>query len=315
MAVRFNDQGWVENSRVLLALIPPVVRLTYDTVNKLMQLSDEEVQPYYRQPAKELKIIMDAANRRREYSQRRFSDGKVVSRITRNRDGELEAISFQRSPSHLMVDELLAVYTEASRYLCSTKSVTLPLAAGSVRGKQDAPRFATGPLRRYVDVLAQGQISAVLKGLKPLGKKQIAEKMTLVNWQKSTSQRLRNSSKNKALLEAFASFCAAQTRRAGTEYATVRATTNGTGTEVFLPDAGLSSYISVDKAPRSGLYLDPDETYMVDVGNVDPLKGTIKLRFHDPKEEKKAIENAAAGAAASEEGYGDFGNGAVFDEE
>jgi len=294
VAVRFNDQGWVENSRVVLTLTPPVIRLTYDTVNELLSSSEGEIQPYYRQAAKELKTIMNAANRRRAYTQRKFSDGKVVSRVTRNKEGELEAISFQRTPAHLMVDELLAVYTEAARYLCGTKGVVLPLAAGTVRGKQDAPRFATGPLRRYVDILAQGQISAVLKGLKPLGKKQIAEKMTLVNWQKSTSQRLRNASKNKALLEAFASFCAAQTRRDGTEYATVRAVTTGTGTEVFLPDAGLSSYVSVERAPRSGLYLNPDETFMVNVLSVDPLRGTIKLRFQDPMVEQRVLESANA---------------------
>jgi exoribonuclease R len=61
-----------------------------------------------------------------------------------------------------MVDEFLALYSEACRRFCDGHRVAVPLAAGSANARFDALRFGTGPLRRYADVLAQRQVSHTL---------------------------------------------------------------------------------------------------------------------------------------------------------
>jgi hypothetical protein len=198
--------------------------------------------------------------------------------------GDLKAVMFNWTPAHLMVDELLATYSEAARQFCQRNGATLPLVSGTVRGKADPARFATAPLRRYVDMLAQQQITHVLAGEEPLSKEEIVERMTWINWQRSTSQRIRDTSRNRVLLEAFANLCASKARLAGV--AIVKAVAVGMGTEVRLPDAGVYSHVKMppEWKPKSRMFDLPEGLeFDVEVIRVDPLKGTVELVFKDPE--------------------------------
>lgn len=289
-AVTLGPDGSVLNARLLLSLVPPITRIRYDEANELLSASSlEDLPTYRRQAAQDLNVLLRASQARRALTKRSFSEGKRVSRVRRNTEGELEAIGFQRTPAHLMVDEFLALYSEAGRRFLKAHAVTLPLAPGSVSGGLDAARFGTGPLRRYTDVLAQQQMVSVLKGRPPLSKSEVIRRMTQVNWQSKASQKLRSASRGKVLLESFATYCAAKAKAAGQAYAVVRATATGTGTEVMLPDAGLRSYVRLpggwkkkgkDGAGSRRLFdLEAGMEFEVHVLRVDPARGSIELEF------------------------------------
>lgn len=299
-AVTLGKDGRVVNVRFLLSLIPPVTRVRYDEANDLLASSPEQVPAYRRKAAADLAVLLEASTTRRGMTKRNFSDSKRVSRVKRNTNGELEAISFQRTPAHLMVDEFLALYSEAGRRFLKAHSVTLPLAPGSVSGGLDAARFGTGPLRRYTDVLVQHQVVAILKGQAPFSKNEVIQRMTQVNWQSKASQKLRSVSRNKVLLESFATYCASKAKAAGEAYAVVTATATGTGTEVILPDVGLRSYVRLpgdwkkggkeggeggrEGRPRRLFDLMAGKAFEVHVLRVDPAKGVIDLEFAHEKD-------------------------------
>ena len=300
-AVTLGKDGGVVNIRFLLSLIPPITRIRYDEANDLLAAASPEQVPAYRRKATaDLAVLLEASTARRGMTKRRFSDGKRVSRVKRNNDGELEAISFQRTPAHLMVDEFLALYSEAGRRFLKAHSVTLPLAPGSVSGGLDAARFGTGPLRRYTDVLVQHQVVSVLKGQAPLSKNEVIQRMTQVNWQSKASQKLRSVSRSKVLLETFSTYCASKAKAAGKAYAVVTATATGTGTEVMLPDVGLRSYVRLpgdwkkggkdggeggrEGGPRRLFDLMAGKAFEVHVLRVDPARGIIDLEFAHEKD-------------------------------
>jgi hypothetical protein len=301
-AVTLGKDGGVVNVRFLLSLIPPITRIRYDEANDLLAAASPEQVPAYRRKATaDLAVLLEVSTARRGMTKRSFSDGKRVSRVKRNNDGELEAISFQRTPAHLMVDEFLALYSEAGRRFLKAHSVTLPLAPGSVSGGLDAARFGTGPLRRYTDVLVQHQVVSVLKGQAPLSKNEVIQRMMQVNWQSKASQKLRSVSRSKVLLETFATYCASKAKAAGKAYAVVTATATGTGTEVMLPDVGLRSYVRLpgdwkkggkegggeggrEGGPRRLFDLMAGKEFEVHVLRVDPARGLIDLEFAHEKD-------------------------------
>merc|ERR1712146_245092 len=112
-------------------------------------------------------------------------------------------------------------------------------------GKKRIGRFATGPLRRYADILAQKQIYSILKDIKPMTKKEVSASMSWIKYRRSHSTKLRDGVKSRSLLEAFTTTCANQIRLnlSGEKFAIISAVATGVGTEVFIPDAGLNAYI------------------------------------------------------------------------
>jgi exoribonuclease R len=297
-----NSSGQVINARLLLTLVPPITRIRYDEANELLAQAPEAAPRHRTQAAQDLHAIRAIAETRRGLTQRDFSEGRRVARVKRNAaTGQLEAVRFERTAAHLMVDELLALYSEAGRRFLKAHSATLPLAPGSVSGGMDAARFGTGPLRRYTDVLAQRQMSAVLKGQPPLPKAEIIRRMTQVNFQAKASRQLRAQSRTTVLFESFASFCAAQARAAHAPHATVKATATGTGTEVVLPEVGLRTHVRLPadwkKAQREGQQrrqklfdLEAGREFDVNVLRVDPKKGVIDLEFADPARDAVGVE-------------------------
>ncbi len=290
------------NARLLLTLVPPITRIRYDEANELLSSPPEAAPRHRKQAALDLHAIRAIAELRRGLTQRDFSEGRRVARVKRNAaTGQLEAVRFERTAAHLMVDELLALYSEAGRRFLKTHAATLPLAPGSVSGGMDAARFGTGPLRRYTDVLAQRQMTCVLKGQQPLSKAEIVKRMTQVNFQAKASRQLRAQSRTTVLLESFASFCAAQARAANAPYATVRATATGTGTEVLLPDVGLRSHVrlpadwkktaAAKREKKQKLFdLEAGREFDVKVLKVDPKKNVIDLEFSDPAKDCVGVE-------------------------
>lgn len=300
-----NSTGQVANARLLLTLIPPITRIRYDEANDLLALPDPAQAPPHRtKAATDLHQIQRLAEARRGLTQRDFSEGRRVARVKRNAaTGQLEAVRFERTAAHLMVDELLALYSEAGRRFLKAHAATLPLSPGSVSGGMDAARFATGPLRRYTDVLAQRQVAAVLRGQAPLSKREVVALMTQVNFQAKASRQLRAQSRTTVLLESFASFCAAQARAAQGPHAVVKATATGTGTEVVLPDVGLRSHVRLPadwrkkdgggagKQSKQKLFdLEAGREFDVKVLRVDPKKGVIDLEFADPERDAVGVE-------------------------
>lgn len=281
--------------------MPPITRIRYDEANDLLSQPPEQAPPHRKQAALDLDAIRTVAETRRNLTQRGFSEGRRVARVKRNAaTGQLEAVRFERTAAHLMVDELLALYSEAGRRFLKAHGATLPLAPGSVSGGMDAARFGTGPLRRYTDVLAQRQMAAVLRGKPPLPKAEIVRRMTQVNFQSKASRQLRAQSRTTVLLESFASFCAAQARAANAPYATVKAAATGAGTEVVLSDVGLRSHVRLPgdwrKTQQQGkgrprlLDLEAGRAFDVRVLKVDPRTGAIDLEFADPTRDAVFME-------------------------
>jgi hypothetical protein len=126
--------------------------------------------------------------------------------------------------------------------------------------------------------------------------------MLWVNRQRLASQKLRSGSRQRVLLETFATFCSTKARAAQADHAVVRAVATGSGTEVQLPDAGgLLSYVRV--ADGQALHLSEGEEVEVEVLKVDPLRNDIELVFAGPVERRKAP------ARRRKAGGGGFKNG------
>lgn len=98
-----------------------------------------------------------------------------------------------------------------------------------------------------------------------------------VNKQRLASQKLRSSSRQRVLLETFATFCSTKARTSKADRAVVRAVATGSGTEVMIPDAGgLLSYVRVAQGP---IHLAEGEEVEVEVIRVDPIKKEVELVF------------------------------------
>lgn len=175
VAVRLTPGGAVESCRIFQSIIPPITRVLYEDVNELMAQEQDAIPPYQQRMAKELRLLLELATRRRSHTRRQFSEAKALARVTRDNEGNLVGRVFQRTPAHLMIDEFLALYSEACRHYCEANGVALPMAAGSAAAavKMDSVRFGTGPLRRYADVLAQRQVSAIIADRPPLTKAEV----------------------------------------------------------------------------------------------------------------------------------------------
>ncbi|CAN0461374.1 unnamed protein product, partial [Discosporangium mesarthrocarpum] len=76
--------------------------------------------------------------------------------------------------AHRLVDELLTLYTMEMYGLCARAGVAMPTLVGH-QDRVAAGKYGTGPLRRFIDVLAQRQVAAVIKGQGYLSKKYLQE--------------------------------------------------------------------------------------------------------------------------------------------
>ncbi|CAN0031092.1 unnamed protein product, partial [Ectocarpus sp. 4 AP-2014] len=168
--------GGVASSRVMLTTLPPAVPLTFDQTDRLLEAAEkgETGEGRLARVAKEIQALEYVGRRSAEASGRR-ERGREGVKFRKGPGGETQALEVAASRQSL-VDELLTVYTQEVYRLCKRAGVAMP----SLVGQQDRvatgrSRYGTGPLRRYIDILAQRQIAAILRGSGYLNKKDLME--------------------------------------------------------------------------------------------------------------------------------------------
>ncbi|CAM9622921.1 unnamed protein product [Hapterophycus canaliculatus] len=171
------ETGRVASSRVMLTALPPVVPLTFDQTDRLLEAAEkgETGEGRLARVAKEIQALEYVGRRSGEANGRR-ERGREGVKFRKGPGGQTQAVAVATSRARSLVDELLTVYTQEVYRLCKKAGVAMP----SLVGQQDRvasgrSRYGTGPLRRYIDILAQRQIAAILRGSGFLNKKDLME--------------------------------------------------------------------------------------------------------------------------------------------
>ncbi|CAN0075062.1 unnamed protein product, partial [Ectocarpus sp. 12 AP-2014] len=289
--------GGVASSRVMLTTLPPAVPLTFDQTDRLLEAAEkgETGEGRLARVAKEIQALEYVGRRSAEASGRR-ERGREGVKFRKGPSGETQALAVAASRQSL-VDELLTVYTQEVYRLCKRAGVAMP----SLVGQQDRvatgrSRYGTGPLRRYIDILAQRQIAAILRGSGYLNKKDLMETVSYLTWRQNKTRASRDEEASRLSLEALAAHCLAQTRATGLEYAVVPARGTGRGREVRLEGlggvgrggGGGGVCVHAKRAPGSGgrgVAIRKGQAVKVVIQKVEPqLKQVVATEFVDGME-------------------------------
>jgi hypothetical protein len=92
--------------------------------------------------------------------QHRLKARELVSQETFEYDKSYSSASFNRTSGHMIVDRALDLYASGVTTLLRQKRARIPRASGA--GEARGGRLGTGPLRRYIDGIAQRQALSVL---------------------------------------------------------------------------------------------------------------------------------------------------------
>jgi hypothetical protein len=92
--------------------------------------------------------------------QHRLKARELVSQETLEYDKTYSSASFNRTLGHTIIDRALDLYASGVATLLRQKRARIPRASGA--GESRGGRMGTGPLRRYIDGIAQRQALAVL---------------------------------------------------------------------------------------------------------------------------------------------------------
>jgi hypothetical protein len=92
--------------------------------------------------------------------QYRLKAKELVSQETFEYDKSYSSASFNRTSGHMIVDRALDLYASGVATLLRQKRASIPRASGA--GEDRGGRLGTGPLRRYIDGIAQRQALSVL---------------------------------------------------------------------------------------------------------------------------------------------------------
>ena len=90
----------------------------------------------------------------------RFKTKILIQHETHQHDRIHGSSTFQRTPGHVIVDRALDLYANGVTALLRRKGAKIPRASGA--GEDRGGRLGTGPLRRYIDGIAQRQALSVL---------------------------------------------------------------------------------------------------------------------------------------------------------
>ncbi|CAB1099581.1 unnamed protein product [Ectocarpus sp. CCAP 1310/34] len=289
--------GGVASSRVMLTTLPPAVPLTFDQTDRLLEATEkgETGDGRLARVAKEIQALEYVGRRSAEASGRR-ERGREGVKFRKGAGGETQALEVAASRQSL-VDELLTVYTQEVYRLCKRAGVAMP----SLVGQQDRvatgrSRYGTGPLRRYIDILAQRQIAAILRGSGYLNKKDLMETANYLTWRQNKTRASRDEEASRLSLEALAAHCLAQTRATGLEHAVVPARGTGRGREVRLEGlggvgrggGGGGVCVHAKRAPGSGgrgVAIRKGQAVRVVIQKVEPqLKQVVATEFVDGME-------------------------------
>ncbi|CBN79298.1 weakly similar to cyanobacterial Exoribonuclease II [Ectocarpus siliculosus] len=291
--------GGVASSRVMLTTLPPAVPLTFEQTDRLLEAAEkgETGEGRLARVAKEIQALEYVGRRSAEASGRR-ERGREGVKFRKGPDGETQALEVAASRAQSLVDELLTVYTQEVYRLCKRAGVAMP----SLVGQQDRvatgrSRYGTGPLRRYIDILAQRQIAAILRGSGYLNKKDLMETASYLTWRQNKTRASRDEEASRLSLEALAAHCLAQTRATGLEHAVVPARGTGRGREVRLEGlggvgrgggGGGGVCVHAKRAPGSGgrgVAIRKGQAVRVVIQKVEPqLKQVVATEFVDGME-------------------------------
>ncbi|CAM9575477.1 unnamed protein product, partial [Phaeothamnion confervicola] len=138
--------------------------------------------------------------------------------------------------AHPVVDEFLALYSAELSKFCRAAGVPAPALVGlGDRMEAGRTRFATGPLRRYVDLLGQRQAAATVRGSGFLDRRRLAETVAYLTWRSNRTRAAADAQREQALWGALAADCARQMRATGLSYAVFEGRATGAGRDVALP--------------------------------------------------------------------------------
>ncbi|CAM9569790.1 unnamed protein product [Chrysoparadoxa australica] len=256
LAFRINrSTGQVESCRAMQTLLPPASLLSYSEANNLLEGGADSGRGAASQTiicfspvAKELLIIE-----------------KVVAAATKGKRTPFNPSPSPPTPlstestglSHTLVDLALAMYSMWSAKLCMDAGLPLPVLAGleKIKFAEVLPRldrFATGPLRRYVDLLAQRQLVASATGKNHLSRRQIGDAVHYLTTAKNRSRREADETNARLMLESLAAHCARQMKATGATFAVVPGTATGRGREVMVDGLGVLVIAKQPKGPGGG---------------------------------------------------------------
>ena len=182
--------------------------------------------------------------------------------------------SFQRTRGHQLVDQSLDLYGNTLFKLLQKKNAPIPRASGSTKDR-DA-RVATGPLRRYIDGVAQRQALSVLcnYGGPPMTQKDCTKANRLVN---DATKRNRNTSidtskrSNKLkTLETHLSALGNSNQRV------VPALSTGKQNEVVISGLGIAVKCKGVKGTLKG-----GERVLVEITELNAEKGILKVHLSE----------------------------------
>ncbi|CAM9345305.1 unnamed protein product [Pylaiella littoralis] len=293
--------GGVTSSRVMLTLLPPVIPLTTDQADRVLEATEkgETGEGRLARVAKEIQALEYVGRRSAEASGRR-ERGREGVKFRKGPGGEAQAVEVAMSRAGSLIDELLTVYTQEAYRLCKKAGVAMP----SLVGQQDRvangrSRYGTGPLRRYIDILAQRQMVAILRGTGYLNKQDLIETASYLTWRQNKTRASRNEEAGRLSLEALAAHCLTQTKATGLKHAVVPARGTGQGRQVRLEGLGGGVQVHAKRPPgRRGVAIKKGQAVRVVIERVEPrLKQVVATEFFDDAEE--AVAGAGAGTAGN----------------
>jgi len=264
VVIKLNPEtGEIDKFTLVPSVIAPVSSLTYDEANDMLALNHENLSNMDKILSSVCeKLGLDALAMKR----RKFPT------MTKNESGDTILSDHKNSPAHLMVDRALAIYTHVTTKICTGSGIAMPVLVGQEkRMKSGKSRFGTAPLRRYVDLLAQRQLSASLGKSPPLNKKTITEavhqlsvvrnRVLASNWKEDSSLKL----------EALAMHCRKSMEISGLSYAVVEGVATDKPGEAVIQGLGISvSVKGKTKNWKSG------DRVKLRISKVDPTTKNIR---------------------------------------
>jgi RNB domain len=269
VALKLNaTTGAVESSRIMLTVLPPVVPLSYDAANELLANGDTELTAMI-----ELTRLSAAAAGRTCAT----APSKTVPLLQRDKSGNARSYTYKETPTHLLISEVLALYSGVAVDACRRAGAALPMLVGhGERVLTGRTRFATAPLRRFVDLLAQRQVCAVLGKRPLLSKKQVGDAVHQLTRRRNKVLAADRVEDEKLKFEALATHCNKSKIATGLPHAVVQATATGRDNEVSINGLGVLVQIKGKKMQgwQSG------DAVSIQISNVDVQSQQVAAQYY-----------------------------------
>jgi exoribonuclease R len=269
VALKLNaTTGAVESSRIMLTVLPPVVPLSYDAANALFASGDTELTAII-----ELTRLSAAAAGRTCAT----VPSKTVPLLQRDKSGNARSYTYKETPTHLLISEVLALYSSVAVDACRRAGAALPMLVGhGERVLTGRTRFATAPLRRFVDLLAQRQVCAVLGKRPLLSKKQVGDAVHQLTRRRNKVLAADRVEDEKLKYEALATHCNKSKSATGLPHAVLQATATGRGNEVSINGLGVLVQIKGKKIQGWAA----GDAVSIQISNVDVRSQQVAAQYY-----------------------------------